>query len=179
MKKALAIYLTLILTIVIGMAIVANAADKLIDTTVDSVTIATDKNGNEYVRMIVTEDRSLNGVAYKRSLPVMAFGDTVSEAKSLKAGDQLKAVVSVREFQGRESYTILGLTDLPKLGLTTILKPFCVVPGLDNLMEAARAPLQAKKLKGKIMSKYDKITIAICIMANVLVILSMILLHWH
>jgi hypothetical protein len=85
----------------------AAAEDKILDLSVDSMTVALTKNGNEYVRFIVTEDRSLNGVAYKRSLPVMAFGaDHVAAAKAYNEGDQLKAVAKYSSQY--ESYTILS-----------------------------------------------------------------------
>ena len=90
------------------------AEDKILNTRVDSATIALDKNGNEYVRFIITESRNLSGVQYLKSLPVMAFGGHVAMAKSYKAGDDLKAVVNYRKLaDGRESYTILDYIEQP------------------------------------------------------------------
>lgn len=89
--------------------IAASAEDKILNTKIDSTTVALTKNGNQYVRFIVSEERELNGIKYNRSLPVMAFGSLVDAAKAMKAGDTLKAVVSYRKLSdGRESYTILS-----------------------------------------------------------------------
>jgi hypothetical protein len=104
-----------IMTILLAIAVLAfmvspvPAADSRIDTTIDSITIAKTKNQNEYVRFIITEPRTLDGVEYNRSLPVMAFGeDHVTVAKTYNKGDNLKAVVNFRKLDdGRESYTIL------------------------------------------------------------------------
>jgi len=107
MTKLVGIF-TLAILAIVSLAIYANAEDKILDTTVDSMTVAMTKNDNEYVRIIITEPRTLNGVAYNRSLPVMAFGDKVEQAKGYSAGDPLKAVASYRKLpDGRESYTIL------------------------------------------------------------------------
>jgi hypothetical protein len=98
-------------TLFLAMIIVASAiaADQMLDTTIDSVTVAMTKNSNEYVRFIITEPRTLDGVTYNRSLPVMAFGDLATAAKAYKSGDNLKAVVSYRKLDdGRESYSILA-----------------------------------------------------------------------
>lgn len=111
MKRFIIISIAMIMAIAI-LTVTADAGDKLLDTTIDSVTVALDKNTNEYVRFIITEDRKIGGVAYKRSLPVMAFGNHVDSAKAYQAGDQLKAIVNHRKLaDGRESYTILGYTE--------------------------------------------------------------------
>jgi len=111
MKNLLAIHvfmLTAILILVI--ASMARAEDRVLQIKVDSATTALDKNGQEYVRLIVTEPRTLNGIQYQKSLPVMAFGATVADAKSFQAGDMLKAVCNYRKLpDGRESYTIISL----------------------------------------------------------------------
>ena len=97
------------LFIALAIAVPAMAADQKLDTKIDSVTVAMTKNDVEYVRFIIIEPRTLDGVTYNRSLPVMAFGDLVTAAKAYKAGDQLKAIVSYRKLKdGRESYSILA-----------------------------------------------------------------------
>mgnify|MGYP003572146819 FL=1 len=105
--------LTAILAILIIMILAAHAqaADKILSTTVDSATTALDKNGNEYVRMIVSEPRTLSGVKYTTSVAVMAFGDQVAPAKAIAAGDNIKAIVSSREYQGRTSYTVISFIE--------------------------------------------------------------------
>jgi hypothetical protein len=107
MKKITIILLAI--AVLFFMVSVSPAADTTIDTTIDSVTIAKTKNQNEYVRFIITEPRTLDGVEYDRSLPVMAFGETlVATAKTYSKGDSLKAIVSFRKLDdGRESYTVL------------------------------------------------------------------------
>lgn len=83
--------------------------DLQITAIADSVTVAQGKNG-EYVRVIITEKRSLNGVSYEKSLPVMFFQDLAVKAKTLKAGSKFSAIVTPREFRGIESYTALSLS---------------------------------------------------------------------
>jgi len=107
--KALIIYMVLIALVMIGLSISANAEDKMLSTKIDSATIATDKNGSEYVRFIVTEPRQLNGVEYDKALPLMAFGANVEPAKAYKAGDVVKCIANYRKLpDGRESYTIIS-----------------------------------------------------------------------
>lgn len=108
MKTFIIAFLTIAI-LTVGLVMPA-AADQILDTKIDSATIALTKNGNQYVRFIITEDRKLDGVAYKRGIPVMAFGEQlVGQAKAMKAGDALKAIVSYRKLgDGRESYTILS-----------------------------------------------------------------------
>lgn len=85
------------------------AAEKVIDLKVTDKVIAPDKNGNEYVRLIVGETRTIQGVQYEVGVAAMAFGATVEAAKVLEIGDNLKAIVNSRTYNGRESYTILKI----------------------------------------------------------------------
>ena len=84
------------------------AADKLLDAEITSATTSIDKNGNEYVRLIVPEQRKINGVEYEVGVAVMAFGSLVEQAKTFQAGDALSCVASSREYQGTKSYTIVA-----------------------------------------------------------------------
>jgi hypothetical protein len=98
----------ILLAITFFMVSIAPAADTTLDVKIDTMVIAQTRNNNEYVRFIITEARTLNGVEYDRSLPVMAFSTHVEKAKTYKQGDQLKAIVNFRKLDdGRESYTIL------------------------------------------------------------------------
>ena len=99
----------IILLAIFSMVSMAQAADQTLDATIDTMVIAQTRNNNEYVRFIITEPRTLNGVEYNRSLPVMAFGEAhVTTAKTYNKGDKLKAIVNLRKLDdGRESYTIL------------------------------------------------------------------------
>lgn len=95
-----------IISLVLTFALPAMAADKVLNVKIQSMTEAVDRNGHDYVRFIVGETRTLQGVSYDAGVPVMAFGPNVEQAKTLKEGDTLKAIVTPREFQGRQSYTI-------------------------------------------------------------------------
>jgi hypothetical protein len=105
MRKLTSIVLLAIFVLLVG--VTANA--ETLDTTIDSVTTALDKNGNEYVRFIVTVSREEGGIKYDMGIPVLAFGDLVAQAKTFKAGDKLECAASYRKLpDGRESYTIRG-----------------------------------------------------------------------
>jgi len=90
----------------IGLVNEVLAEDLILEGTVDSVTIAFDKNGNEYVRVIITETRTLQGVTYEAGTPVMFFGDLAEKGKALQKGDKFKAVADKRLWNGRLSYTV-------------------------------------------------------------------------
>jgi len=99
----------ILLAILVIFAVNAIAADSILETTIDSMVVAMTKNNAEYVRFIITEPRTLDGVNYPKSLPLMAFGPLVEEAKTYKAGDAIKCVANFRKLDdGRESYTILS-----------------------------------------------------------------------
>ena len=106
MKKLMLIALAILSIVVFTVA--AQAADKMLTATIDSVTVANDKNGAEYVRLIVLEPKDIDGVTYVTGTPVMCFGSLADQAKALKKGDKLRAVVQEREYQGRNSYTLLA-----------------------------------------------------------------------
>jgi hypothetical protein len=101
-------YIVFAILSILAMAVSVQAADKMLTATVDSVTIANDKNGNEYARVIVLEPKDIDGASYVVGTAVMCFRDTATQAKSLKKGDKLKAIVSEREYQGRKSYTLIA-----------------------------------------------------------------------
>jgi len=107
MKRLFALFIVIACFFVFVMPAVA--ADKVLSAKIQSVTQAVDRNGAPYVRVIVAEQRSLNGVAYEAGIPAMAFGTIAKDAAHLKEGGILKAVVSEREFNGRTSYTIMAL----------------------------------------------------------------------
>lgn len=84
----------------------ASAEDMVLNASIDSITFKADKNGAEYGRAIILEEKSLGGVSYTDGVAVMAFGDMVEPLKAYKQGDTLKAVVGKTEYQGRTSYTL-------------------------------------------------------------------------
>lgn len=108
MKKSL---MAVLILCILAFAVFASAADLMLDTTVKSVTIATDKNSNDYVRFIIVEDKELNGIAYKADVIVMSFGSTVERAKTFSDGDTMKAIVSQNEYKGRTNYNIIAFVD--------------------------------------------------------------------
>ena len=84
------------------------AGDEQLNAKIDLVTTQLDVNGKPYVRFIIGQQRTLNGVKYTRTLPVMAFGDLVAKAKTYKKGDTLKCIASFRQLpDGRQSYTVI------------------------------------------------------------------------
>ncbi len=94
-----------VLTVLLTIAGIATAGDLVINQEISEVKILKDKNGSEYVRAIIQENRQLAGVSYSAGVPVMFFGALTPQAKNLKKGDVLKAVVHGQEYKGRLSYT--------------------------------------------------------------------------
>lgn len=105
--KRLTVIIT-VLALFLVMVPMAMSADKVLEAKITSMVERIDKNGNEYVRFIIDEVRTLQGVEYKVGVPLMVFGDTVKKAQTYNVGDMIKCIVQGREFQGRQSYTILS-----------------------------------------------------------------------
>jgi hypothetical protein len=86
------------------------AAESVLTAKIDSVELRKDKNGADFVRILISEPKEMGGVKYQKTMPVLAFRELVEPAKKLKAGDTLKAVVSHSSLpDGRESYRIIAL----------------------------------------------------------------------
>jgi len=111
MRKNLVIVFAMVMALFCGMTINALAADKIISAQISQATTAIDKNGNEYVRFIVPEERSLQGVKYTQGVPVMIFGESVAKAKTFKVGDSFRAIVSTKEYKGNLSYRLIAFID--------------------------------------------------------------------
>ncbi len=103
--------IALAILIAIAIATPALAADKLITAKVESVTVAKDKNQQEYVRLRVAAAKELNGIQYTSAVPAMVFGPEVAKAKTIKSGQTVKMIVQEREYQGRTSYTVLKIAE--------------------------------------------------------------------
>jgi len=86
-----------------------HAEDMVLTGKIQDVVQAVDKNQKPYVRVIVTAEKTLQGISYEVGVPVMAFGSQVENARTLKKGDTLKAVCDKRETEGRTSYTLLKI----------------------------------------------------------------------
>jgi len=84
----------------------AFAQDVLLDTEISQAVTKLDKNGVEYTRFIIQEERDLNGIKYKTDVVVMAFGTTVEKAKTYAAGDNLRAIAGTNEWKGSLNYNI-------------------------------------------------------------------------
>jgi len=109
MKKNIALLMCgLALILLTAYAETVLAADEIKEFTVQSAVLKIDKNGNEYVRFIVPEKKSIQGITYEAGVPIMAFGETVAPAKAFKEGDKVKAVVSKNDYNGRTSYTVVA-----------------------------------------------------------------------
>lgn len=83
----------------------AAAADQILDAKVDSVTQLIDKNGNAFTRVIVTEERSIEGTKYSKGVPVMFFGEMAAIGSTFKAGETLRVVANYNTEY--DSYTVL------------------------------------------------------------------------
>ena len=101
------IFATIAIATLLFIAAPAVALDVMLQAPITDVQTLLDKNGNEYVRVIVAETRTLNGIKYQTETPVMAFGSQVNSAKQLKAGSDFKGICASRVYQDRVSYTIL------------------------------------------------------------------------
>jgi hypothetical protein len=88
----------------------ASAAESLITGKISAVVVAKDKNGAEYVRVLVPETKKLNGISYQVNTAIFVFGpEMVAQAKSLKPGDAKKFVVQKTVKDGREFTHALAL----------------------------------------------------------------------
>lgn len=105
MKKFGIIAIAILIANILALSL-AFAGDKLLEAKALTATEAVGKSG-PYVRIIVEEDRDLNGVKYKATVPVMVFNaKDLPRAKALKPGDGFKAVVTQSDYQGRTTYTL-------------------------------------------------------------------------
>jgi len=99
----------LIVMLIVGLlAPVAIAKEVSLNVKITDMVERQDKNGNDYVRFIAQMPKELQGVSYEVGVPIMAFGQIVEKAKTYKVGDTLKCIAKYREFESRESYTILA-----------------------------------------------------------------------
>lgn len=105
----------LTLVAIVAMAIVsvsvsAMAKDVLLKgDKIVSISTQNDKNGNEYTRIFIKQDRSLNGVAYHVSVPIMAFGETAALAQNLEVGSEIHAICKEGSYKGSKSYQLLAI----------------------------------------------------------------------
>ena len=109
MKKALqSMFIAFILVFALGLAI-ATAGERILIATADSVVTQLDKTGNEYTRIIIQENKILQGVAYTVGIPVMFFGQTSQAGSAIAKGDSFKCIVSENIYQGRKNYSVIAV----------------------------------------------------------------------
>ena len=91
----------------------SGSTDQILDTTIESVTVKNDKNGDEYVRYIVLEKANLNGVEYTKGISLTGFSSSIdmTQAKEYKAGDPIKAIVTPGDWNGRKTYTLVAFIE--------------------------------------------------------------------
>lgn len=111
--KKMTSWLVLLVALMVGIAFtsIAFAEEKVMSIKVEKVDVKKDKNGKEYARIWTSVDKTLNGVKYKRSMPIMAFGETATAAKKLAKGSTVKGVVETGKYKDRETLTLLGLAE--------------------------------------------------------------------
>lgn len=85
----------------------AMAKDVILQGTISDIAILLDKNGNEYVRIILPETRTLSGIQYNVEVVATGFRNAVTQCEGLRKGDTLKAVADQHLFQGKIYYRIL------------------------------------------------------------------------
>lgn len=91
----------------------ALAAEQALTFKPESVAISKDKNGNEFVRMVISENKTANGIPFKSSYTVNAYREHVAQAKLIKPGQEVTAVVQMKEYNGQKYGTILGFAPAP------------------------------------------------------------------
>lgn len=85
-----------------------DARHAIIEGTADSVATKMAKDGSEYTMIRVSNDKQLAGITFADSSPIMAFQESNELAKSVVAGDKIRALVEVGEYRGKPSYRLLG-----------------------------------------------------------------------
>ena len=106
MKHRLSV--VIVLAIVLAFATISWAKPADISGKIEQMVVKKDKNGAEYVRFIIpVSGKTESGVVYAQSVPFMAFGDIVKDAKLYKEGQVLRCVAEMRNYNDRQSYTIL------------------------------------------------------------------------
>ena len=109
MKRKMFTVTIMVMIAMFSVVTIAMALDSMITAPISKVDTLLDKNGNEYVRVVITEDRSLNGVKYQTEALVMVFGNQIEIAKALKPGETFTGICNSREYRGRLSYTALKI----------------------------------------------------------------------
>ena len=112
MKKLIVITLTA-MTILATSITLASAKDVLLkDQTIKDVTISYTKADKQYIRIIISEPRELDGVKYTVGVALMCFeADLLDAAKAFGPGDKLSCIADKGSYKGRTSYTLRAFID--------------------------------------------------------------------
>lgn len=81
----------------------ALAADKIITGSVSGLTQKADKNGKQYMRAFIKEERELSGIKYTVDVPVVAFSN-LEQFRQDAADGNIKAIVKEQSYNGGTSY---------------------------------------------------------------------------
>lgn len=84
------------------------AGDHIVTGTLKSVAVAQDKNGRDYVRLVIPEQKQLNGVKYEEEVLIFAFGNTIERARTLKAGDKVSMIVNTSQRNGYDNHRLIA-----------------------------------------------------------------------
>jgi hypothetical protein len=104
MKKFI-FFITILCTIAISIPVFAQ--EVTFRATVGQVDVLHDKDGQEYIRVVVIEARILEGIECMAEIPILAFEPHVQGIKILKIGDRFEGICSFRVLGDRVSYTFL------------------------------------------------------------------------
>jgi hypothetical protein len=85
------------------------AKEQMIENEIAEVALKLDKNGNQFVKLIIKKEKELDGVKYEVLRPVLAFGAWIETCRKLKPGMILKAICVANRFKGHKVYKIHGM----------------------------------------------------------------------
>ena len=102
------IIIAVVFVVVALTATFAVAEDIMLQVTPTEIVDAVDKNGNPFKRIVFEEEKELNGVKYNSSSIIIAF-QNLEAVDALTIGQPAKLIVNKREYQGRDSYTLLAI----------------------------------------------------------------------
>jgi len=96
----------------LAVAFAAEASEKIMEITPKAISFQPDKNGKEYARVIISEEKVLSGYKYKTSVTMTAFNsEAISQLKNKTAGETFKTIVQERSYRGNKTYLILAVIE--------------------------------------------------------------------
>ena len=94
--------------VVVALTSISFAEDVMLSVVPTEIVSAVDKNGNDFRRIVFEEEKELNGVKYNSSSVIVAF-QNLEAVDALVIGTPAKLIVNKREYQGRDSFTLLAI----------------------------------------------------------------------